>query len=217
MKILSNGWAFPDSDVLMASQISATGDYQRATLDEALRHVRHWRTAVDLGAHVGTWSRVLSTRFDRVIAVEPAPDTYECLLANMQAFGCRNVVCLNAAAGVTPGLVHMALDPANVEKKNTGGRFVQPGGSISIMTVDGLQLDTCDYLKLDVEGSELWALQGASETIKRCRPTISYENKWLWTTHYGLPKLAVAEFLQQRRYREVARVARDLIVVPVTK
>jgi hypothetical protein len=43
---------------------------------------------------------------------------------------------------------------------------------------------------------------------------VLFENKWLWTRHYGLPKHAVAKFLTAVGYRLVEQVSRDQIWVP---
>ena len=43
-------------------------------------------------------------------------------------------------------------------------------------TLDGLKLQRCDLIKLDVQGSELSALQGAFETIESNRPVLYVEN-----------------------------------------
>jgi FkbM family methyltransferase len=50
-----------------------------------------------------------------------------------------------------------------------------PGTSVEIMTIDGLNLDRLDFIKLDVEGYECAALAGGIETIKKYRPYIWVE------------------------------------------
>jgi FkbM family methyltransferase len=211
----AHGFAFPDTDRFMVEQISDHGTYQAEQLAEGLRHVTDFGCAVDGGAHAGTWSRTLAGRFARVVAFEPSADTFECLEQNMRAFECANVECHRAALGARAGFVEMALDPENAKRANTGARHVQPGGgSIPVMTLDSLELEHVGFIKLDVEGSEPWAIDGAAETITRCRPVILYENKWLWARHFGLAKDAVASRLRAFGYQELARVSRDAIWGP---
>lgn len=204
-----HGWAFPDADEFMARELAADGTYQAANLAAALRYVRDFRRAVDAGAHVGTWSKVMAGRFARVDAFEPSPDTFDCLVQNL--VGCDNVVMHQVALGADAGAVTMMLNAENRAKANTGARFVHDGGDIERRTLDSYDLPVLGFLKLDIEGSEYAALQGAQETIRRCRPVILFENKWLWTKHYGIPKHAVQQLLRNLDYKALEQVGCDQI------
>lgn len=214
MKV-DNGIAFPDEDVFMVGQVQTGGTYQIANLEAGLRHVTDWTLAVDCGAHVGLWSRVMSGRFARVIAVEPSPDTFECLTWNLNHSGCANVHVKNVAVGAEPGFVHMDLTADQAARANTGARFAVAGGSIPVQTIDSWNLPSLGFLKLDIEGSEFVALQGATETLNRCRPVVLFENKRLWTRHFGLPKNAVDRLLRSAGYRLAESVSCDQIWVAV--
>lgn len=208
------GLAFPDADRFMVNEIKVDGSYQIENLKAALLYVRNWDCAIDGGAHIGTWSTVMSVRFEHVIAVEPSPDTREALAWNLSEAGCANVEIKEVALGEAPGLVEMQLDADQAQKANTGARFVTPGGSIPVETIDSWNLPSLGFLKLDVEGSEYAALRGSQDTLRRCRPVILFENKWLWTHHYGIPKEAVAKFLSGQGYRLLTQVSRDQIWGP---
>lgn len=209
-----HGWAFPDADDFMVRQIQPNGDYQDAHYDAAMRFVTDRRAAIDGGAHIGTWTRLMARDFEHVIAFEPSPDTFEAFTANRLTFQWTNVDARHAALGAAPGTVDMMLDPPNIERKNTGGRRVQPGRTIPVVTIDSLALPALGLLKLDVEGSEPASLAGATETVHRCRPVILFEDKKLWL-HYGYPKDAVARWLLTAGYRFADKVRRDEIWVPV--
>ena len=213
---LVNGWQFPDADTFMANALRPNGDhakwlYQIGHLEAALRYVTEWSCAIDGGAHVGTWSRVMADRFDQVIACEPSPDTFACLALNLRdtAVDCRNV-----ALGDVAGSVEMHIRPEQAERGNTGARFVQAGGSIPMITIDSLDLPSLGLLKLDIEGSEYMALKGAAETLRRCRPIVLYEDKHLWHRHYGTAKDAVSKLLTGLGYRHLERVSMDEIWGP---
>ncbi len=207
------GWQFPDADEQMARELTEAGTYQAGNLDMALRFVTNWTAALDGGAHVGTWTKPLAARFGRVLAVEPAPDTFEALEANVAAFGLTNVDTLNAALGAVPGSVSMRLDSIHEAAKNTGARFVGGPGAIPQVTIDSMSIQTLGLLKLDVEGAEPLALLGARATIERCRPVIIYENKGLWS-RFGLKPDAVTTLLSKAGYRRLASVVRDDIWGP---
>lgn len=210
MKVVA-GVAFPDSDEFMVRELAPTGTYQLSHLEMALQFVKQYGSAIDGGAHVGTWSRVMAQHFGTVHAFEPSADTFECLQWNLAQAGVANVQCHNEALGAVPGFVSMALDAANAQRKNTGARFITKGGTIPVVTIDSLGLTDLGFLKLDVEGSEPMALEGAAETIRRCKPVVLFENKKLWTRHHGKPKNAVAQILTGHGYVHVASVSCDEI------
>jgi FkbM family methyltransferase len=204
------GWKFPDADQFMVSQITPAGDYQRANLDAALAYVTDWSIAVDGGAHAGTWTRLMSQRFTRVLAFEPSSDTREALTANMEAFGCANVEIHAVALGSSAGVVSMRLDRKGESMKNTGARFVQDGGSIPRITLDSLDLPTLGFLKLDIEGAEVDALLGARQTLARCRPVVLFEDKGLWS-RFGHRRDAPQHLLTAAGYALRQRVSCDEI------
>ena len=63
---------------------------------------------------------------------------------------------------------------------NTGHTYVDPDsktGSTVIVKLDTLNLQKVDYIKIDCEGFEYRVLQGAKDTIQRCRPVVVIEQK----------------------------------------
>jgi FkbM family methyltransferase len=207
---LVHGWFFPLEDEFMCSQLPPDGGYQRAHLDAALRHVKAWRVAIDGGAHVGTWARPMAKRFGEVLAFEPSPDTFECLAKNLH--GISNVTLFNAALGKEPGAVTMTLDGFEraVEIKNTGARFVKEGGTVPRLTIDSLELQALDFLKMDIEGGEVDALFGARETLRKFKPTVLFEDKWHWK-RYGYNRRAPHDLLTSLGAVHLERVAMDEI------
>lgn len=210
-----HGWAFPDADEFMATEMKPDGSYQAGHLRIALSYVTEWSVAIDGGAHVGTWSRLLSQRFARVIAVEPSADTREALLVNLAAFGCRNVEVRGVALGDTAGRVHMTLDAGSRAErmKNTGARHVVDGGDVPMERIDDWHLESLGLLKLDVEGSEPRAIRGALNTLQRCRPIVIYEEKG-FGRRYGDTPGAAARALESIGYRLLTTVKMDHVWGP---
>lgn len=186
------------------------GSYQRAHLDRAMAHLKQFRCAVDGGAHVGTWTIPLSRMFSRVEAFEPADDTFEALLVNLADAEIGNVTTHRMALGDAPGTARLALEPKQAARRNLGARYVTGGKGTDIVTLDRFNLQAVDFIKLDVEGYEPMALQGAKETLIRCKPVVLFEDKWLWN-RYGLPARAPHDFLASLGAREIDRAGKDAI------
>ena len=130
---------------------------------------------IDLGAYYGDTVKRYTDKFPFLnpsIAVEPERHSFAKLTAYAESVADdRSVVCINALVGSSVGkeLVSdsrgrgtRALTNSNVELKRTR--------EIDVVTVDSLSLDNVSFIKFDVEGSECEAIEGARDTILKCRP-----------------------------------------------
>lgn len=207
-------WALPLADRYFAPILAKDPrGFEIDHLDAALKHCKNFRTAVDGGAHIGTWSVALAAEFTRVIAFEPAGDTRECLRNNLAARRIYNVEVLGYALGETNGIVSICDDPRR--PGNTGARHVDTRGGgyqVQVGPLDDFKLENVDFLKLDVEGYELAALHGARQTLLRCHPVVLIEVKD-FRGRYGFNKEAASEFLLALGYRQVEQVRNDRIFV----
>lgn len=174
----SHGWWFPDTEdhfpVMLAKSVSKGGpsEYQYQVRNKSLTYVKNKRVALDIGANVGLWSRDLAKQFETVIAFEPVAMFRECLTRNVTA---KNVEVRNVALGDREGMIRMI-----VTEGNTGHTHVDPNsnnGDTPIIKLDSLDLSIVDYIKIDCEGFEYRVLQGAEQTIRRCRPVVVIEQK----------------------------------------
>jgi FkbM family methyltransferase len=204
-------WMLPPKDTYFAPLLTPEG-FEIDHLKEALKFCKRFRTAVDGGAHIGTWSAFMSTWFKTVFAFEPAQDTYECLIENTKRYS--GVVTRNAALGSQPGNC-IVIDDAT-RKGNTGARMImraEGNAVVPVLTVDELNLRDLDFLKLDLEGGELEALRGAMRTIKHCAPTIMVECKEFNPVRNG-GVAAVKNYLGWLGYKEVGGLRNDKVFVP---
>lgn len=163
------------------------------SVEWAIAYCRHRRVAVQAGGNVGLWPRRLANFFDRVITFEPDSVSRACLERNVPASVTVYPSALGDVAGVC-GIKHRGL----------GSHRVVDGNDVEVTTIDSLNLETVDFLQLDVEGYEWHALKGAEATIARCRPVIQVELR-NFTEKYGQTDAAVLEMLKRLGYREVSR------------
>ena len=200
-------WALPEADTYFAPPLTDRG-FEIEKLDAAMSHVKQWRTAVDGGAHIGTWSVSMAARFASVLAFEPAPDTFDCLVSNLA--GIANVVPMRAALGAVAGRAGIGDDTAR--PGNTGARHLGAGRLVEVDRLDDFGIDDLDFLKLDLEGYELFALTGAKTTILQCRPAIIIEDKD-FGRRFGCKPGAALRLLESWGAREVERIRNDHIFV----
>ena len=48
-------------------------DYEQGEYDNIIKHIPNFDVALDVGAHVGIWTRRLTHKFKTVVAFEPVP------------------------------------------------------------------------------------------------------------------------------------------------
>lgn len=150
------------------------GGTKMGDLEEALALVEAGEVAVDGGANVGAYSRRLAEKFETVYAFEPAPDTYAALARNIEEWGLSSrIIPRQCALSNTRSGIELGLKPG----QRSVSRRIIGAGSIPAIPLDELELSRLDFFKLDVEGFEYQALQGACETLLRCKPVILFEDK----------------------------------------
>lgn len=166
---------FPDWMTKNGELVDGKGTYQIKKFRAAMEHCRQFRVAVDVGAHVGLWSMQLAKRFELVTAFEPVDAFRRCFELNVPEL-MGTVTLHNYALGAGFGHVSMKIPPLE-GGLDTGGTHVGGEGDIEMRTLDSFGMTDVDFIKIDCEGYEHHVLEGARETIKRCRPTIIVEQK----------------------------------------
>lgn len=192
------GIHLPEDDTHFAEQIATNplyrnkGTYQWAKLAAALEVCGARRGhAVDVGAHVGLWSRVLSYEFRRVTAFEPMALYAECFKRNLLR---RPGVTLHQVAlSWVAGQGRFAVAP-----DGKGTASADPAGDIiaEFRLLDEMALRQVDFLKVDCEGAEIFVLQGGEQTIRRDKPVILCEQKPKRTDFYHAPRDGAVKLLE---------------------
>jgi FkbM family methyltransferase len=148
---------------------------------EIYGQVQPGETVLDCGAHVGTFARkALESGAEKVIAIEPSPDHLECLRRNFEdAISAGKLILYPKGVwherDVLPLVVpEVNTGAASVKDLRLGGRIVE---DIELTTIDEmvreLHLPRVDFIKMDIEGSEVNAVLGAKTTLARFRPRMA--------------------------------------------
>jgi len=168
---------------------------------------------IDVGAHGGSWTRVLSRALPlgHVYAFEALPYYADVLALTCRLCGWRNVSVVAAAvvdAPRTVRLVHRGSDghPLTGRTHLLGSG---DGGAPSV-AVQGITLDSfmatmtsgrVGLIKCDVEGFELPVLRGAAQMIRTHQPLIWCEVWTEYTQRYGYHPRDLFAFLAESNYR----------------
>ena len=161
--------------------------YESDLLEHLARHGPRGGVHVDVGANIGNHS-VFFGRFlaDHVVAIEPNPELPPILERNLRANAVARWTTVAVAVGARPGTGR--LRPREGYEGNAGAQRVCPSdGETDGVEVEVDTLDTvlaglgpkCSgdvrLVKLDIEGMELEALQGAVSLLEREGPDVVVE------------------------------------------
>jgi FkbM family methyltransferase len=173
------GWQFPDFETHLPRMLKKSVDkglpaeYQIAVRQRSIELCTQRDVALDIGANVGLWSRDLVKSFGRVIAFEPVAVFRECLEQNVTG---ANFEVRPIALGDQDTMGTMIIT-----EDNSGHSHLDPNtmgaGDVQVVQLDNLNLHDINYIKIDCEGYEYRILQGAEQTIRRCRPVVVIEQK----------------------------------------
>ena len=146
------------------------------TIAAMKRLVRSGMTVFDVGANVGYYSLLAASLVGpsgHVHSFEPTPTVVRRLAENVALNQFSSRVKINAVAvGSTCGKsdFHLSLDDSEANSMFASDQHLQ-SVCVPIVTLDGYVRDhdvaRIDVMKVDIEGAELVALQGASELLRR--------------------------------------------------
>ncbi len=150
---------------------------ESAVVSALCRTLPQGAKAIDVGANFGLYA-LHAARFAgklaRVVAFEPAPQTFGLLEANIK----RNrlsarIKARRAAVSDAPGVAtfHVATDQSFSGLRDTGRSPLREAVEVVQVSLDSdaavKALGAVDFLKIDTEGGEAGVLAGARQTIER--------------------------------------------------
>ena len=147
------------------------GQYSESEVNVLRAFVRPGDTILDIGANIGDltvpMARIVGEQ-GRVYAVELNSDTYHVLCANLALNGIRNVKALNC----------FIADLPEVDMSGPWGKygFVSAIWGATVVSIDSLGIESCSFIKIDVDGKELEVLKSANGLIGKNRPILYFEN-----------------------------------------
>lgn len=190
------------NDTYVGRSIINYGEWGEAEVRLFGKLLRPGDVVVEAGSNIGSHTVPLSRLVGlsgNVIAFEAQRLTFQLLCTNAALNDCWNIDARHAAVGGENGQALVDRLPPTAEFNFGSIRLNMAYGetlghdAVPLVTVDSLGLDRLDLLKADVEGFEQAVIEGARETIERCRPAIYVE-------HNDIENWAVPDLLNSLRY-----------------
>jgi FkbM family methyltransferase len=177
------------------------GSYDPVEIELALQLIEARRrfhgdgvVAIDCGANIGVhtieWATAM-TGWGSVMAIEAQERIYYALAGNIALNNCFNAIAMHAAVSSSMGVLRIPA-PDYLTASSFGSLELKPRAeneyigqpidysdektvAVPQISLDSLELKRVDMIKLDIEGMELEALEGARGLIETCRPVVLVE------------------------------------------
>jgi FkbM family methyltransferase len=151
--------------------------------------------AIDCGANIGVhtleWATAM-TGWGQVVAIEAQERIYYALAGNIALNNCFNAIAIHGAVAAEPGVMKIPCPDYQTPgsfgslelRQSASNEFIgqqvdycdDKMTPVQKVPLDALGLARCDLIKIDVEGMELEALEGARAMIAAHHPILVIEH-----------------------------------------
>lgn len=198
-----NGFWVPSDDVHLQDWKKHSNFTQSKCLDKFVtfceKNGLKFNHVLDIGAWVGTWTMKINPFCGRVVAFEPDPLHYECLVKNVP----EDVETHQLAVGNDKKMISLSEDNFTQAKRVVGK------GTIPMVTIDSLNLQDVDLIKIDVEGYEMEVLKGANKTLENVKYLMIELNNN--SKKYGSSNLQIEKYLRKKGFKVMIKAWPDVV------
>lgn len=171
--------------------LSTQGLYEHSLIMWCEQFLKQDGVFIDVGAHMGAYSIILSKKCKTVHSFEPQTLTYNNLNYGVKVNNCDNIITHHCALSsdnrkgkiyqISYDCNESTINPLIAERCSTISE-----DDIEIKTLDSFNIENVCLLKINVEGHELEVIKGAQNTLKNsnyppivfeCWPSHRYESK----------------------------------------
>lgn len=195
-------------------------DFQKIPNTEAYEYAKtlvgKFDFALDIGAHIGTMTRLMAVDFKEVKCFEPAfhrftkDNTADLNNVTVKPFALGNedkqeeMYIMDRRTGGSSLVKH----PRRWERWQKNARMQ----TINIRRLDNFNCTNIDFIKIDVESYEYFVIDGGKETLKNNSPVImiEYLDKF---PHREYPPAETNRLLEKLGYKKVKRFVDDYIYI----
>lgn len=174
------------------------------------RYLKSNMVFVDIGANQGEYALFAAKRliYGTVLAFEPLPSIREVFIENISLNGFKNIQVFDFGLSDKPGtlMIHEIEDThEGLATLYLGERKSKQSFAVQLQSFDKIlettHLTRLDFIKLDIEGGELKALQGSIGAISKFKPVIMVEINEQTYRAAGYSKGEVSAFFEKLGYK----------------
>ena len=193
----------------MPFRLFNVGYYETDEMDMILNIVEDNWTVFDIGSNIGLHTILLNKKFKNLnmYSFEPIPNTFDILKINL---GLNNITSKIFNCGISDDNTNIqfyfnkgqtaasSMRDLKEDKENTD--II----TCKVMTLDSFceeqKIEKIDFIKIDVEGSELLAFKGGMKVLEKYKPIIFSEMLRKWAKKFGYHPNDIINLLSQIGY-----------------
>lgn len=196
-------------DTLYAQRLQA-GQYQKSNWQFAQKILPQFRRCIDVGSNNACNAVNYAEVFDIVECFEPTPLAQTLWRNTVRDCGTQGVTLYDVALGEDHRTTQILLHARNGGHnhlahydKNPRARGPQSRSTHTVaqVTLDSYNFSDVDFVKIDVEGYELFVLEGAQQTIQLNRPLLQLEIVAHQCRKFNYRAEELIEYLRNLNYR----------------
>lgn len=171
---------YPLFDKGIERKVFENGIYEEGTLWCFQKIIKRGDIILDVGANIGLtsiYAGILTGETGKVFSFEPLPTTFNILLENIHLNKLKNIIALNLALENRTGEafiyenLHINRGAASLYKNQTN-----KGIPVKVDTLNNFiksqSIANIDFIKIDIEGSELDMLKGGADFFRKSKKPI---------------------------------------------
>lgn len=197
--------------------------FDKPVMDIITASVKPGTSVLDIGANYGQMSVLLSRLHDgscTVYSFEAQKMVFDILEKNLAANQCSNVKPYYNAVYDRNGETMIFPEPDLVRFSSYGSYGIDPQGTSGIpvtsVTIDSIDFkQPVSFMKVDIQGSDLFALRGAEQTIRKYRMPVIFEYEEGFQEEFGTSFQDYVNFVHQIGYKFVKTIQEiNYLIVP---
>ena len=163
----------------------------------------------DIGANIG-WYGIGITKAKtniKMFAFEPIPKTYKNLLVNIELNKSQNIQTFNIGLYKEKTQLTFYFYPeisGNASSVNLSAESDPEIIKCDVDTMDNFVKEhnviKLDFIKMDIEGAELFAFEGGIDTIEKFKPIVFTEMLRKWSAKFGYHPNQIIEIFAKMNY-----------------
>lgn len=202
--------------------------FEPEVIETARRYIEKGTAVLDLGANFGQMSIEFSKLVGengKVYSFEAQNFVFNFLKRNIEANNCKNVTLFENAVFNNAG-ASLYFPPHDFSETSafkgapySGLALIanpKEGTEVKTITIDSLNIEMpVSFIKVDVQGADLPAMQGARNTILKYKPAIIFEYEQLVQKDFNTSFNDYAEFVSSINYKFVDIISLvNYLIVP---
>jgi FkbM family methyltransferase len=194
---------------IVANTIINNKIFEEEIVDSARTYIQRDSSVLDVGANFGQMSILFASMVGqkgKVYSFDADDFVFDILKRNIAVNNINNIIPIFGAVHYLTGKT-LFFPEQDFEKWGTYGSYgidynAKNGRKVKSLTIDSLEIkEKISFMKVDIQGGDLFALKGAVESIKKNKMPIIFEFEWNFQDEFNLSFQEYVDFVLSIGYR----------------